>query len=121
MPGKPEPKTTTLVTAAQLESLAADLLDFAAKLQLASKVAKTQEDESLAIYNWASAHNGIKALRGFVARADESRSAAELGRPLVAGQLKPRSTAKQKAKADVAKEEAKVMAEKKTRSKKNGK
>jgi len=46
MPGTPEPKTTTAVTASQLAAIESDLRDFAAKLQSAAKVAKTQPNET---------------------------------------------------------------------------
>jgi hypothetical protein len=117
MNGPSEAKQTVPVTAAQLESLALDLLHFAERLRTAAKVAKTQPNETLAVYNWLSVPTGLRMLRSFVARADESRSAAELGRPLEVGQLKPRSTAN---KAPTAKE-AKAMADKafgKTKKKK---
>lgn len=94
MPGNSEPKTTMSVSAIQLEALAGELIGFAARLQQAANVAKTQPDESLGVYNWASVPTGLRMIRSFVAKADESRSAAELGRPVPIGQLKPRSTAK---------------------------
>lgn len=99
MGGTPEPKTAQEVTTSQLEALASDLEDFAQKLRHAAKIARSQETNALAIFNWASALTGVKALRSFVAKADESRSAAELGTPISPGQLKPRSTAKSSSKA----------------------
>jgi hypothetical protein len=100
MPGIPEPKTTVEVTASQLETLAQELTLLAASLQLAAKTAHAQPGKSLACYNWASVPTGLRMLRSFVAKADESRSAAELGHPLKPGQLKPRSTAKKAAKGE---------------------
>ena len=94
MAATPQPKTTTEVSASQLEQLANELADFSERIKLAAQVASDQPAKSLAIYNWASVHTGLRLLRGFVAKADESRSAAGLGTPLAVGQLKPRSTAK---------------------------
>ena len=85
---------TVALTANQLDSVAGDLMDFAEKLKAASRVAKTQKDEVLAVYNWNSAQTAITTLRMFVSKVDTSRSAAELGRPLAIGQLTARSTAK---------------------------
>lgn len=117
MAGTPEPKSATQVTSAQLNAIAADLLDFASKLQAAARVAENQPDKSLAIFNWASALNGVKFLRAFVAKADESRSSAELGTPIKAGQLKPRSTARKKAEAKKTLDEGVKRATKKFKSK----
>jgi len=86
------PKATLPVTANQLDSLANDLADFVTKLRNAAKIARTQPNETLGIFNWPSVPKGLTLLRNFVAKADESRSDAELGRPLPIGQLKPRST-----------------------------
>ena len=116
MPGQSEPKATTPVSAMQLDALAAELSNFAARLQQAAKVARSQPDESLGVYNWASVPTGLRMIRSFVAKADESRSAAELGNPIPIGQLKPRSTAK-KSSLETAKE-AKAIKEKSITTKK---
>lgn len=97
-----EPKQTLPVTATQLESLSVELSQLAARLRAAAEVARAQPSESLAVYNWPSVPTGLRMLRNFVAKADESRSAAELGTPIQAGQLKSRSTAKTKSVEDVA-------------------
>jgi hypothetical protein len=104
MAATPQPKATTEVSASQLEQLANELADFAERVRLAAQTASDQPEKSLAIYNWASVHTGLRLLRGFVAKADESRSAARLGSPLAVGQLKPRSTAKKQADPDLAEE-----------------
>ena len=96
MGGTPEPKKTEAVTAKQLSSLAADLREFAAKLELAAKVAMEQEGQVIALYNLRSAITSVTALQRFVARADEHRRAAQLGKPVPVGQPKPRSTAARK-------------------------
>lgn len=94
MAGHPQPKSAFGVTAAQLEALAAEFENYAARVRAAAKVAKGQPNQSLAMFNWASVSTGLRLLRGFIAKADESRIAAELGNPIPVGQLKARSTAK---------------------------
>jgi hypothetical protein len=94
MAGHPQPKSTIAVTAAQLEALAAEFENYAGRVRAAAKVAKGQPEQSLAMFNWASVSTGLRLLRGFIAKADESRIAAELGNPIPVGQLKSRSTAK---------------------------
>jgi hypothetical protein len=90
----PEPKATVAVTYSQLHSVAAELRALADRLELVAIVAASQPDDSLAMYNWASVPPGLKLIRNFVGKAEESKSAAERGSPIQAGQLKPRSTAK---------------------------
>jgi hypothetical protein len=92
--GMPEPKATVAVTHSQLHSVAVELRALADRLELVADVAAAQPSESLAMYNWASVPPGLKLIRNFVVKAEESRSAAERGTPIAAGQLKPRSTAK---------------------------
>lgn len=90
----PEPKATSAVTYAQLHSVVVDLRAFADRLEQVATVAASQPDSILAMYNWPSVDPGVKLIRSFVAKAEESKSAAERGTPLKVGQLKPRSTAK---------------------------
>jgi hypothetical protein len=104
MGGTPEPKKTEAVTAQQLSALAADLKEFAAKLELAAKVAMEQEGQVIALYNLRSAVTSVTALQRFVARADEHRRAAQLGKPVPVGQPKPRSATARKPTVEAAKE-----------------
>lgn len=90
----PEPKATIAVTHLQLHSVAIELRALAERLELVAAVAESQQSKSLAMYNWPSVDPGLKLIRNFVAKAEESRSAAERGTPMQVGQLKPRSTAK---------------------------
>jgi hypothetical protein len=101
MAGKSEPKKTEAVTATQLELVAGRLREFAEKLGAAAEVAKQQPEQSLAVYNWKSATRAIGLIRTFTQRVDESRDAAQLGKPVPIGQYKPRSTAKPKSTAEV--------------------
>lgn len=89
-----DPRTAESIPSERIGFVAAELERFAVALRLCESVAKTQEENSLAIYYWTSAESGLKRLASFVRAAEESRRSAELGKPLVSGQLKPRSTAK---------------------------
>lgn len=112
-----EPKQTLPISATQLESLASELSQLAIRLQSAAQVARTQPGETLAIYNWPSVPNGLRMLRNFVAKADESRSAAQLGKPVPVGQLKPRSAGARKPTVEQAEETlAKARTKKKRES-----
>jgi hypothetical protein len=91
-----EPKVTVAVTHAQLAAIASELAMLAERLKAVANTAKSQPSGSLAMYNWVSVATGMKTLSAFVARAEESRLAAELGKPVKVGQLKPRSVAKKR-------------------------
>lgn len=89
-----EPKSALPITSTQLQMLADELHDLSVRLGKAADVAKTQENQILAMFNWPSVPKAMKSLRSFVAKADESRGLATYGRPIQVGELKPRSTAK---------------------------
>lgn len=89
-----EPKVTVAVTHTQLAAIANELFLLAERLKTVANTAKAQPSGELAMYNWVSVATGMKTISSFVAKAEESRLAAELGTPYVPGQLKPRSTAK---------------------------
>jgi hypothetical protein len=91
------PKTTMAITAAQFDGLADDLRELADRLTKAAAVAKTQENQILACYNYPSVRKGMQLLRSFVAQVDQSRTMASMGQPLAVGDHKPRSIAKKAA------------------------
>lgn len=91
-----EPKQTEPITVAQLRSVAEELLRFAESLRLCAETAEKQPTKTLAVYYWNSAVGGLSRISSFVRAAEDSRRHAELGSPLAVGQLKPRSTAKNK-------------------------
>lgn len=100
-------RLTELINAKQIGSVAAELEQFAATLRRCEEVAQTQDGNALAIYYWTSAETGLKRIASFVRAADESRRQAMLGKPLAAGQPKPRSDRSRKAAS-----EAKAKADK---------
>lgn len=104
MGGTPEPKKTEAVTAQQIAGLAADLHEFARKLELVAKVAQEQDGQVIALYNLPSAITSVTALQRFVAKADEHRRAAQLGKPVPVGQPKPRSAAAREPTVEAAEE-----------------
>lgn len=73
------PRKVSQVSDFQLQALAKQLETWAERLTVAAKVAAQQPDKSLPIYNWPSVAKGLQLLRGFVDKADEARSEAELG------------------------------------------
>lgn len=87
------------ISAIQLRTVADLLIQFAESCNAAAVVADSQPTKSLAIFNWSSAEFGLDRLRSFIAATEKSTTAAKLGKPLVEGQLKPRSSANTKPKS----------------------
>lgn len=96
-----EPRTAEPIPSERIAFVASELERFAEMLRLCEKTAKSQPNGKLSIYYWTSAETGLKRLASFVRSADESRRKAELGKPVEAGQLKPRSTTKPKSPSEV--------------------
>jgi|LakMenE01Jun11ns_1017448.scaffolds.fasta_scaffold9568045_3 hypothetical protein len=73
------PRKVSQVTDFQLQALAKQLETWSQRLTAAANVASQQPEKSLPIYNWPSVSKGLQLLRGFIDKADEARSEAELG------------------------------------------
>lgn len=91
-----EPKKTEPIDSNKLLAVAASLMEMSETAKKAAAVADKQSEKILAVYNWPSAQTGLARLSSFI---DDVRAAvrlAETGAPRAVGQLKPRSTAKNK-------------------------
>jgi len=99
-----EPSTTEAVTATQIAILCGELEQFLEVLRKCEAVAKSQPSETMGIYNWKSAQEGLIRLSSFIESADKSRRAAVMGNPIAVGALKPRSVAKMRSVEEVKKE-----------------
>jgi hypothetical protein len=96
------------VSADQIASICEELEQLASTLRRCEMVARDQPTKSLAIYYLKSAVAGLNRVASFVDSADKSRRQAVMGKPLAAGQPKPRSATARKptvaaAKATLAK------------------
>jgi predicted signal transduction protein with EAL and GGDEF domain len=109
-------KRAESISATQLRTVADLLRHFSETCSKAAEIADAQPTKSLAIFNWSSAEFGLDRLRSFVAAAEKSTTQAKLGKPIEAGQFKPRSTAKTKSPSpqDVDKAIKKKPAKKRT-------
>ena len=84
------------VSADQIASICEELEQLASTLRRCETVARDQPTKSLAIYYLKSAVAGLNRVASFVDSADKSRRQAVMGKPLEAGQPKPRSTTARK-------------------------
>ena len=92
------------VSAERIASICEELEQLASTLRRCEMVARDQPTKSLAIYYLKSAVAGLNRVASFVDSADKSRRQAVMGKPLEAGQPKPRSTTARKPTVEAAKE-----------------
>lgn len=98
------PAIAESVSADQIASICEELEQLASTLRRCETVAKDQPTKSLAIYYLKSAIAGLNRVASFVDSADKSRRQAVMGKPLEAGQPKPRSAAARKPTVEAAEE-----------------
>lgn len=90
------PAIAESVSAQQIASICEELEQLASTLRRCETVARDQPNKTLAIYYLKSAIAGLNRVASFVDSADKSRRQAVMGKPLEAGQPKPRSAAARK-------------------------